>query len=692
MLALVVLSVTTVSASDFNVTTQNNTVVENYEGTFSELQSYIDSNSSINLDKDFNMGSNGSPLTISKDLTINGNGYCIIGNGKSSIINIKSGNVILNDIVLESQHDGEPKRNFDGGAIYNNGVLTVNSCIFMNNDARNGGAIYNNDDGVLTVNSCKFTNNTADNGGAIYSKNKHNILTINNSEFKENCANYLKEINLKTWSYNVGKGGAIYSPSNITIDGSKFFNNHADTCGGAIYNDEYGAKLKIRNSEFVSNRAGEAVTTPYRNSGGAVCARHITSLEDSSFYNNFAQTRGGAIYAKTLKFQGKTNKFFSNIAGTHGGAIYIDAGIIKGLSNENIIFNSNTAKAGNGGAIYIDPSYIPVLNYGDIPKEDDESGHVVVGIFRYCSFVKNTAGMRGGVIFINSMDSVSTFTNNIFIDNQAKMGNIGFTLTPFDGFDLGPNYYGINESSRQNQFYFSKQLSFMECTIMEDILPAFLKQINGYEQKIVTWFNNTLDVFDNSTALSNGDAQSEKAKAESAIMWEKLESSSDQLSARFFKLLHSFLDGEGLEGLWNVTVVKGLEQIYDIFDKVATTIDYDNWLSKWILSELHEPVLTKISPIVSTVRKTINMIGEAIDAADKSNNPVISTVAKVINGLGEGVKAAGEGVKVLDKGIKTVGGAIGKACSSCMNVTKSICNSAKSGLKYIYNTLLGFFD
>lgn len=682
MLALVVLSVTTVSASDFNVTTQNNTVVENYEGTFSELQSYIDSNSSINLDKDFNIGSNGSPLTISKDLTINGNGYSIIGNGKSSIINIKSGNVILNDIVLESQHDGEPKRKFDGGAIYNNGVLTVNSCIFMNNAARNGGAIYN-DDGALTVNSCKFTNNTADNGGAIYSKNKHNIfsrnkhiLTINNSEFNDNCANYLKD---NTWYYAVGKGGAIYSPSDITIDGSKFFNNHADTCGGAIYNDEDDAKLKIRNSEFVSNRAGEAVTTPYRNSGGAVCARHITSLEDSYFYNNYAETRGGAIFAKTLKFQGKTNKFISNIAGKHGGAIYID-GIIKGLSNENIIFNSNTAKAGDGGAIYIDPSYIPSLNDGDVmtaPKVDDESGHVVVGIFRHCSFVKNTAGMRGGVIFINSMDSVSTFTNNIFTDNQAKMGNIGFTLTPCDGFDLGPNYYGINESSRQNQFYFSKQISFVETTIMEDILPAFLRQLNGYEQKIVTWFNNPLDVFGNSTAVSNGDAQSEKEKAEKNLAWEDAESV--LFFGTVFKVLHSFVDGEGLEGLWNLTV-KELEQIWDMLKKVYITIDYDNWLSNW-LSNCYSKLLIKLAPLA-----------EVIDIAVETIKPLKGIVGAgkiAIKAVDKGINVLVDGVKVVDKGIKAVGGAIGTAGSATVKVAKSVFNTVKSGLKSIGKFLFG---
>ena len=48
-----------------------------------------------------------------------------------------------------------------GGAINNNGILTVNNSTFTSNTAQYyGGAIYNND-GTVTVNGSTFTSNTA---------------------------------------------------------------------------------------------------------------------------------------------------------------------------------------------------------------------------------------------------------------------------------------------------------------------------------------------------------------------------------------------------------------------------------------------------------------------------------------------------------------------------------------------------
>lgn len=65
----------------------------------------------------------------------------------------------------------------NGGAISNNGNLSIVSCVFKNNKASNGGAIYNH--GILNVDSSVFTYNTGIVAKSIY--NNGSIISINNN-------------------------------------------------------------------------------------------------------------------------------------------------------------------------------------------------------------------------------------------------------------------------------------------------------------------------------------------------------------------------------------------------------------------------------------------------------------------------------------------------------------------------------
>ncbi len=70
-----------------------------------------------------------------------------------------------------------------GGAILNEGTLTVTDTTFSNNLAWSGGAIENRD--TLTVVNSTFSGNSADEGGAIENEG---TLTVLNSTFSENSA------------------------------------------------------------------------------------------------------------------------------------------------------------------------------------------------------------------------------------------------------------------------------------------------------------------------------------------------------------------------------------------------------------------------------------------------------------------------------------------------------------------------
>ncbi len=185
--------VTASYAGDLNYNgCSNNTTFKVMHNTFSQLQKIIDDDTTgeITLDRDYY--GEGSEITISKTITINGNGHTLDAKGQSRIFNVQSGTVVLDNLSL------------------------VNG----NSDSY-GGAAYFQSGSTCTVRNCNFTGNTAKNdGGAVYF---YEPGTVTNSTFTANSAK---------------KGGAIYSNGNTDTVNSTFIDNSADL-GGAIYNCDH---------------------------------------------------------------------------------------------------------------------------------------------------------------------------------------------------------------------------------------------------------------------------------------------------------------------------------------------------------------------------------------------------------------------------------------------------------------------
>ena len=108
---------------------------------------------------------------IRTNITINGNGHSVSGNGESAvdeprfrIFEVAGGSLTVNDLTMT---DGWHNQN--GGAILvTSGALTLNNCIVSNSHSRNeGGAIYGQN-GHITINNTTFSGNSSyGNGGAI---------------------------------------------------------------------------------------------------------------------------------------------------------------------------------------------------------------------------------------------------------------------------------------------------------------------------------------------------------------------------------------------------------------------------------------------------------------------------------------------------------------------------------------------
>jgi predicted outer membrane repeat protein len=107
-------------------------------------------------------------IALNKNLTIDGSALAssirIDGNLSSRIFNVAPGAVLtLNSLVLTHGYG------YLGGAMLNNGQLTMLGCTLYGNSAQYGGAILSY--GTCTLQNCTLTGNSASqNGGAIYSQ------------------------------------------------------------------------------------------------------------------------------------------------------------------------------------------------------------------------------------------------------------------------------------------------------------------------------------------------------------------------------------------------------------------------------------------------------------------------------------------------------------------------------------------
>jgi len=295
---------------------------------------------------------NESTIQVNKELTLksvtdNPDDVIIDAQQNGRVIEVLSGanNVKLQGLTITNGYfDGT--WNGDGAGISNKGgTLTqptqVNNCKLTNNNATGeGGAIYN--EGVLTITNCTLTNNTADgNGGGI--SNRGN-LTITGSVIQQNTAPSM--------------GGGIYNLDAIIITSSTIQQNKASG-GGGILND---GQLTITDSTIQQNQGdngggidnfdtltitGSVIgqnTAPY---GGGIANWNTLTITGSTIQENNAEFFGGGLH----NLQGTANiidtTFQLNNAGSGGGICNWDT----------LTITSSTIKqnnATNGGGIFND--------------------------------------------------------------------------------------------------------------------------------------------------------------------------------------------------------------------------------------------------------------------------------------------------------------------------------------------------
>ena len=171
-----------------------------------------------------------------------------------------------------------------GGAfIIASSNVTIDHCVFRNNSANFGGAIFVKSNSNIFLNNSVFTLNQAiacqysnfcSHGGALYFEGQ-SVITIYNCTFRNNTS--------------LQNGGLAYLfNATLLVLQSNISNSTASRIGGAIYADTC-IKVKFNSTMFKSNNAGEHGGAMYlRNSGD-------TLVIDCSFVQNRADGDGGTI-------------------------------------------------------------------------------------------------------------------------------------------------------------------------------------------------------------------------------------------------------------------------------------------------------------------------------------------------------------------------------------------------------------
>ena len=294
-------SVLSGSNSDVYVSpTGNDNNVGDVNNPFATINKAIDSNvSNIHLSEGKFIGTGNNGLTIeNKSITIIGAGAdkTIIDLNKTQFMDIKStSSVVLTNLTIIN---GYTKY---GGAIYNNGNLTIQNCNFKNNSATSGGAIYNN--GNLDI---------------YYSTFEDNVVT--------------------------DRGGAVFSYSYVGIYDSTFIRNKGtgtSSTGGSIYINGNSNKYSVLNRNIFKDtsvvRQGGALYLSYVNVTNCI-------FENASTTDTGSSNGGGAIYGSSFNLKNNT---MTNCVAKSGNGNYIFAsydfnGVVTILEGKTADITSST--------------------------------------------------------------------------------------------------------------------------------------------------------------------------------------------------------------------------------------------------------------------------------------------------------------------------------------------------------------
>jgi RHS repeat-associated protein len=268
-------------------------------------------------------------MTITNPVTIDGPGWdklTIDANGSTAnqrrLFEINTDvNATIKDVTLTGGYVGSTS---NGGAIYSQGNLTIDSAVVSGNSGQFGGAVFSNHAAAtLRIVNSTLSENNGVHGGAITSKSDApNSLIIERSSIVSNQAQNYGGL------YLVGFSGG----GTARIENSTFSGNEAQANGGAIQIGNVASQLTIINSTITENRVTGADAN---DSGGIRIASGALApvLHNTIVAGNLSATASKHDVSGTLASASSYNLFGTNgpvLAGP--GNERLAAGALLGLS------------------------------------------------------------------------------------------------------------------------------------------------------------------------------------------------------------------------------------------------------------------------------------------------------------------------------------------------------------------------
>ncbi len=294
----------------------------------------------------------------------------------------------------------------------------------------------------ITIDSMVFVNGFADDGGAISLVEADSLIIIN-STISHNSAT------------NDGGGlyinSAAYSVTALIITNSNISNNYASTLGGGVYTFYHesgsGSSVTINNSDISNNSAavgGGVFSSTYASYSGYSSSSFFSFTLNNSIINNNSATieDGGGIVVTFPSILISNSTISDNYSNKNGGGIFVipTSYFSPSFLITNSIINNNTANS-KGGGIYTNSSDFTITN----STINNNSGRSGGGVFTYsCPFfiVKNSTISNnnsidnGGGLYVDTHWSDAVFSvainNSTICNNSANNGGGLYTSFSYD--------------------------------------------------------------------------------------------------------------------------------------------------------------------------------------------------------------------------------------------------------------------
>lgn len=322
-----------------------------------------------------------------------------------------------------------------GGAINNwGGLVNVQSCQFIGNEAIVAGGAIINTYASHRLENCRFEANRAPKGGAVFTDEIHGGAPVDSMTVDPTQGHI---VDCEFLGNTAGFGGALHaSDTKTAISGCSFDNNFATNSGGALALRTWATT--VENTTFDSNisfNEGGAISQDWSGlitlygchftsnsalNGGGIHLRERShaQLDSCSFENQVAFNDGGALLLETESSAQMFFCDFSNLEALNAGGAIKSASATIEMTGCTLEEN----EAALGGALMLHQSELVLTTCWMNSNTSEGPGGAIEadGSQLFCTggnFMNNRSGASGGAIDLDN--SLLEMTNSYFASNAA---------------------------------------------------------------------------------------------------------------------------------------------------------------------------------------------------------------------------------------------------------------------------------